>query len=72
MYGIVLYRQKYQKIAVSAQGACTLDAHGSMQPEHKTLEMTDTVLKSIIIQFRHHICSCNLGAGQALSTRSVY
>ena len=47
MHGIVLYWQKYQKIAVSAQGACTLAVYGSMQPENKTLEMTDTVLKSI-------------------------
>ena len=44
MYGIVLYWQKYQKITVSAQGACTLVMHGSIQPEHKTLEITNIVL----------------------------
>ena len=49
MYGIVLYWQKYQNIAVLAHGACTLVVLGSMQPEHKTLEITNAVLKSIII-----------------------
>ena len=44
MYGIVLYRQKYRKITVSAQVAFTLAVLGSMQPEHKKLEMTNTVL----------------------------
>ena len=47
-----------EKTAVLAQGACTLPALGSMQPEHKTPEMTDTVLKSIMTQFRQHIYSC--------------
>ena len=51
---------KVPKIAVLAQDACTLVVHGSMQPEHKTLEMTNTVFKSIIIQLRCHICSCQL------------
>ena len=57
MYGIVLYQQKFPKLEVLAQGACTLAVLGSMQREHKTIEITDTVLKSIITQFRHHICS---------------
>ena len=60
MYGIVLYWQKFQKRDVLAQGACTLAVVGSMQPEHKTSEITDTVLKSIIAQLRHHICSSQL------------
>ena len=72
MYGIVLYWQKFQKTAVLAQGACTLAVLGSMQTEHKTLEITDTVLKSIISQFRNHICSCQLRASQGLSTKSTY
>ena len=56
-----------EKTAVSAQGACTLVVLGSMQPEHKTLEITDTVLKSIITQFRHHISSCGLRGRSTLS-----
>ena len=58
MHGIVLYWHKFQKVTVLAQGACTLAVLRSMQPEHKTLEITNTVLKSIITQFRCHICSC--------------
>ena len=49
-----------KKVMVLAQGAGTLAVLGSMQPEHKMLEITDTVLKSIITQFRSHICSCQL------------
>ena len=59
MYGIVLYQQSTKKCCVCT-GACTLAALGSMQPEHKTQKMANTVLKSIITEFRYHICSCQL------------
>ena len=59
---VVLYciGKSSENIMVFAQGACTLAVLGSLQLEHKTLEITDTVLKSIITQFRQHICSCQL------------
>ena len=49
-----------KKVVVLAQGAYNLAVLGSMQLEHKTLEITNTVLKFVISKFRHHICSCQL------------
>ena len=68
---MVLYciSKKFQKSTVSAHGACTLAVLGSMQHEHKTLEITNTVIKSIITQFRSLICSCLFVQG--LSTKSA-
>ena len=48
--------KSFKKVAVLVQGACTLAGLGSIQPEHKTPEITDTVLKSVITLFRHHTC----------------
>ena len=47
-----------EKNIVLAQDAYTKAAVRSMLPEHKTLEIIDTVLISIVTQFRQHICSC--------------
>ena len=57
---MVLYciSKSSEKVTVSAQGACTLAVPGSMQPEHKTIEIVDTVVKSILTQFKHLVCSC--------------
>ena len=57
MYGTAQCIGKSSQIfTVLAQGACTLAALGSMQPEHKIPEITSTVLKHIITLFRHYIC----------------
>ena len=37
-----------KKSAVFSQGACTQAVLGSMQPEYKTSEINDTVLKNLI------------------------